>query len=236
LSKLKMLMVGALTLCLAWGCDDEETPPTPDAMPMTDASAGDAMSTPDAEPEGLLCGWSDDDFDWGVMIGRNMRPLTLSRCDGTEFSLPHAGMCNPTDVVDTENVRFSVLIMSAGWCAPCRRESEMLSEFLTDVYKAHGVEVIQVLTATEGPDLDQAYCDAWVSTYDLDRPNFAMLMDPGNTQTGRYFPAGSLPANLIVDNSGIIQFREYGAETRLTSVTNRLDELLCENYTERCGG
>jgi len=232
-----VLLSGFLMIGIAGCGDDGGDSSMPDGS-LTDATGpgSDAEFPDDAEPVGLACGWADDEASWGTMLGRHMKPLELARCDGTIYTLPHEGLCNPSEAVPTDHVRFVVVIMSAGWCAPCRRESEELSEFITDEYRAHGVEVVQILTATESDSipLDGAYCDSWVDTYDLDRPNFSGLLDPGNMQTGRYFPGGALPANLIVDHEGILRFRDYGASAMLTGVTRTLDDLLCDNYEERC--
>ena len=240
LNYMRMLGVGLLTMGLALaGCGDDDggdPPPMMDADISGDSAAQDAAAMMDAEPMGLPCGWPDDEARWGTMLGRYMKPLSLQRCDGTTYNLPHEGLCNSSSIVPTDHVRYVVVVMSAGWCAPCRRESEELSEFITDEYRANGVEGVQVLTATENDSipLDGDYCNSWVATYDLDRPNFTELLDPGNMHTGRYFPGGALPANLIVDHTGILRFRDYGASAQLTGVTRTLDDLLCENYSERC--
>jgi hypothetical protein len=67
-----------------------------------------------------------------------------------------------------------------------------------------------------------AYCQAWVDEYGLTNVE---LNDPTQS-TQIYFPAGSLPATLIIDSTGTIVFREYGTTDGLTSLRAKLDELL----------
>jgi hypothetical protein len=74
----------------------------------------------------------------------------------------------------------------------------------------------------EAPDL--AFCSGWVTQYGLTN---TVVIDPAQ-ETQIYFPAGSLPAVLIVDSNGVIRHREYGVSTELMTVRAALDELLAE--------
>ena len=54
-----------------------------------------------------------------------------------------------------------------------------------------------------------------------------VLIDPIQ-ETQVYFPAGSLPATLIVDSEGTIVHREYGVSESLSTIRAALDDLLAE--------
>lgn len=151
---------------------------------------------------------------YGVELGRKFEPITLEACDGTPYEFYGPEYCD---------AQFTVVSIAAGWCGPCIIESGLLTDRVTNVYGPRGVRVIQVIYQTDdyGPP-DGAYCDAWVSRFDLTNIE---LIDPTQLMS-QYFPAGALPATLIVDSTGTIVFREYGVSSELMSLTAKLDELL----------
>jgi hypothetical protein len=153
---------------------------------------------------------------YGTSMGRNFRPFTLNRCDGTSFSFygSEGGYCEST---------FTVLTMAAGWCGPCIVESQQLEAEIVDGYADRGVRVVQVLIQDENYEAPSAeFCQGWVDRFGLSNP---VVMDPTQI-TQIYFPAGSLPATLIVDREGVIRHREYGTSTGLRTITAALDALL----------
>jgi hypothetical protein len=154
--------------------------------------------------------------DFGTQEGRNFRPFTLNQCDGTPFEFygEAEGYCAAS---------FTVLTMAAGWCGPCRLETEQLEEEITQGYANRGVRVVQaVIQDNDYAAPDAAFCEGWVAEYGLTNP---VVLDPTQV-TQIYFPAGSLPATLIVDSHGVIRHREYGTSTGLRTIRAALDELL----------
>lgn len=96
---------------------------------------------------------------------------------------------------------------------------------LTQAYADQNVRVVVALIQdADYVAPDEAFCRDWVDTYGLTNP---VVMDP-TQETGIYFPAGSLPAALIVDSEGTIRYREYGYTEALAGLTNTLDMLLAE--------
>ena len=175
----------------------------PDSGPIVLTDSGPAACAPPVEP-------------FGTQEGRNMRPFTLNRCDGTpyEFYGDAEGFCDAS---------FTVLTMAAGWCAPCRLETEQLEAELTQGYADRGVRVVQaVIQDNDYAAPDAAFCQGWVDEYGLTN---AVVLDPTQV-TQIYFPAGSLPATLIVDSRGVIRHREYGTSTGLRTIRAALDELI----------
>lgn len=176
---------------------------SPDAGMITLDDAGPPACAPPAEP-------------YGTSEGRNFRPFTLNRCDGTPFEFygETEGYCDAS---------FTVLTMAAGWCNPCRYETTQLQAQLVEAYAPRGVRVVQALIQdNDYAAPDGAFCQGWVDQYGLTNP---VVLDPTQI-TQIYFPAGSLPATLIVDSHGVIRHREYGTSTGLATIRAALDELL----------
>jgi thiol-disulfide isomerase/thioredoxin len=156
--------------------------------------------------------------DFGATEGRSFRPLDLQRCDGTPWSFyaESEGYCD---------ARYTVLIAAAGWCEPCRIEAAQVEAELVDRYGPMGVRVVTVLIQDESfAAPEQAFCEAWRDEFSL---THTLVMDPSQ-RTMIYFPDMALPANLIVDENGIIVHREYGTSTGLRSIRAELDSLLAE--------
>jgi len=167
------------------------------------------------------------DPDYGTLVGRSFREFStpLADCNGGSHTFYDADYCDSTTT-------FTVVSIAAGWCRPCQQESMILTENVVSVYHPHGVRVIQLLV--QDPSYNRpsaAFCNQWVSTYGLsvvpDASGFGNyeLLDPSQI-SNVYFPDGSLPSTLIIDNHGVIRFHENGATDQLVSLTTELDRLL----------
>lgn len=159
---------------------------------------------------------------YGTSVGRSFRPFTLQNCDG---SGPYAfygdnQWCEPTH-------RLTLVSIAARWCVPCQIESEQLTDQITEYYRDQGVRVIQILVDGEvrGGGATMADCEAWVATYGLTNVE---LLDSGGAETGRYFPSGSLPSTIIVDDEGIIRFYEDGVSVGLSTLRATIEAILAE--------
>ncbi len=193
-------------LLLVAGCQPTEPAGDPDGGPIVFPDSGGSTN----------CG--DPGGPYGTSVGSNFLPFTLPQCDGTPFAFygEQEGFCE---------ARFTVLTMSAGWCGPCRAEAEQMQRQLVDAYADQGVRVVvSVIQDNDYREPDGLFCQSWVDQYGLTNP---VVYDVAQ-ETGIYFPAGSLPANLIVDSEGVIRHREYGATVGLETIRAALDRLLAE--------
>lgn len=181
-------------------------------VPMTDAPPSDpcAAPTPPATAP------------YGTNVGRSFRPLTLENCDGSgPYSFYGDNQwCEPDH-------RLTLVSIAGVWCVPCQMESEQLTDFITEPYRSRGVRVIQIIV--DGPiryaGAVMSDCTGWVDTYGLTNVE---LIDSGGAMTGPFFPSGSLPSTIIIDDEGIIRFYEDGASVGLSTITSTLEMLLAE--------
>jgi len=182
-----------------------------DAGPMMGDDAGDPGET-DAGP--YECAYPPGPY--GTSLAKPLEPFELEQCDGTPYHFVNDGFCDAS---------LTVISIAAGWCPPCIRESMELTERVTEAYRDQGVRVIQILTQDQDYNAPtHEYCQAWVDRFGLTNVE---LIDPYQI-TQIYFPDNSLPSTIIVDDEGIIRFRENGASEGLVSLTAELDELLAE--------
>ncbi len=214
-------LVPLLICALSLACGDDGPAPM--------REGGSPMACPDPE---LVCSYESTH---GTSIGDTLPPFNLSRCNETCSAYPHSGLCDPTDAVGTDTVRYTVVTIAAGWCVPCRNESAILSEQITDAYREHGVEVIQILTQKDDyTPADSTFCEGWSDAYDLTRPNFTQLMDT-NGDVGGLWPGGTLPVTYILSATGEILYKVTGANDELADLKTQLDAALCRDFLVRCG-
>lgn len=210
------LLMGA-TYVTGCGDDDGDTDAggTPDAGGEVDTGpAVDTGPTEDAGDGVYPCAYPDAPY--GTRAGRMFEPFTLNTCDGTPYEFVNDDFCDPGHTM-------TVVSIAAGWCPPCIAESEQLTEEITERYRAQGVRVIQILTQTEDFNApDGAWCQAWVDRFELTN---VQVIDPDQI-TGIYFPDGVLPSTIIVDNNGMIRFRENGATEGLISLRAAIEDVL----------
>jgi len=156
--------------------------------------------------------------NFGTSEGANLRPVTLTACDGSDFHFYG-------DEEGYSDAEFTVFGIAAGWCNPCRAEASMMQQALVNQYGSRGVRVVvSIIQNNEYAAPDPAFCQGWVTQYGLTAPANVTIDPTGLTQP--YFPAGSLPANMIVDSHGVIRHHEVGVTSNLETVTARLDQLL----------
>ena len=155
---------------------------------------------------------------YGTMEGSRFVPFTLMDCEGEPYSFygETEGFCD---------ARLSVVTLAAGWCGPCRVEAEQMQAQLVEAYEPQGVRVlVAVIEDNDFQEPDAEFCSEWRDQYSLTNP---IVLDP-TQETQIYFPAGMLPAALVVDPQGVIRHREFGVSTGLETLRAALDSLLAE--------
>lgn len=105
--------------------------------------------------------------------------------------------------------RVLMVNAAAGWCEPCQREAAALPAFQAE-YGPRGVAIVTaVFQNPSGAPCDEAFARLWAQTFSLPVP---VLIDT-QFQTGAYFQASVMPANLFVDaETGEILLSATGAE------------------------
>ena len=211
---LVLALVGCTAVLALVGCTN-----TPPVMMGTDAGpvpGTDAPIDPCAAPTPPVTA------PYGTAAGRSFRPFTLEACDGSgPYSFYGDNQwCEPGH-------RLTLVSIAAVWCVPCQTESAQLTDVITEPFRDRGVRVIQVIVdgPVRGGGAVISDCTGWVSTYGLTNVE---LFDNGGAVTGVYFPSGSLPSTIIVDEEGIIRFYEDGVSVGLSTLTATLEALLAE--------
>jgi thiol-disulfide isomerase/thioredoxin len=91
--------------------------------------------------------------------------------------------------------RIIMLSAAAGWCAPCMREASAMPDFAA-TYEPRGVAILTaVFQDQNGDPAEVEFVRTWAETFALTVP---VLIDT-SFQTGTYFDAGTMPANMFVD-------------------------------------
>lgn len=116
--------------------------------------------------------------------------------------------------------KVTVLNVWASWCAPCRAEAPLLSDFAT-TYKSRGVQFAGILTRDNlGSALE------FVKRFKIDYPTFtddSVLAGFRNSLV-----PNAIPTTLIIDAHGDVAARISG-EVTVALLTNVLDKVLKES-------
>ena len=113
--------------------------------------------------------------------------------------------------------------VGAGWCQPCIEESETLDADIFRPFCQRGLRVVQVVYQDEdSAPATSLFCTNWRERFSL---SFPVLKDPlFITQTYFQDPSSQTPLSLLVDNDGVIRFREVG--TPSGDLNTRIDNML----------
>lgn len=218
----QMCLAGQWIACGCFRDDDAGAPPdaggndggtdggADDAGPVSTDGGTDAGVPADAGP----CTATVPMSGFGTSRGRNVLPFTLTDCSGAAYDIYGPEYCG---------ARFTVLVIGAGWCGPCRTMAMAQEAEINAVYGPRGVRVLSVLIQDESYMApDTADCTTWTSDNGLSN---RVLIDP-TQETQLYFPMGALPALLVFDDMGTIRFREYGFAGGFGTLRAELDALL----------
>jgi hypothetical protein len=135
------------------------------------------------------------------------KEMDLSTKQKIAFASWHVGDPDPT--CDPHKRKLLWVMVSAGWCGPCKLEVQS-----TQVEYAAGkvdprVGVVNVLfeTGTLGEPITEDYLKTWINAYKLTMP---VVMDP-SFKMGTYFSAKATPFNMLVDTSNMkIYYHQTG--------------------------
>lgn len=171
------------------------------------------------DTSGLTC--SVPSSGYGTAVGSKIAPFTVAGCSSgdEQFSFYDQQFCS---------AEITVLSFAAGWCGPCRQESEELKERVVDHYAGQPVRVVQVIVDGNAQNSapTSAFCDTWVSTYGLTGSDQLKVVRDTTDVTNVYYPNASLPTTLFVDGDGVILDRIAGADMGLNSIRQRIDQYL----------
>jgi hypothetical protein len=163
---------------------------------------------------------------YGSSVGRLFRPFTLTACNGIGDESTWR-----FDGPEFFTSQLTVISIAAAWCVPCQRESAQIQSQIIDRYAGQGVRFAQILVQNvDGSTITAATCRGWVTRYGI---TFPELMDPMFI-TQPFVPMTAFPGNIIVDRCGRIRWRQYGAETGLTSIRTAIDEVLADPRYPAC--
>ncbi|HTE49870.1 MAG TPA: TlpA disulfide reductase family protein [Kofleriaceae bacterium] len=91
--------------------------------------------------------------------------------------------------------RILMISTAAGWCAPCMREAEAMSEFAA-AYEPRGVAILTgVFQDQNGNPASADFVKAWVDNFSLSVP---ALIDE-SFQLSKYVDVSVMPTNIFVD-------------------------------------
>jgi hypothetical protein len=193
----------------------------PPVAPMTDSGTPD-MTDAGTTVDPCAAPVPDTAHPYGTSVGRSFRPLTLENCDGSGLYSFYGDneWCEPDH-------RLTVVSIAGVWCVPCQMETAQFESRITAAYAGRGVRLIQVVVdgPVRGGGATLGDCQGWVSRYGLTNTE---LLDSGGAMTGPFFPSGSLPSTIIIDEEGIIRFYEDGVSVGLSTLTAEIDSLLAE--------
>jgi len=96
---------------------------------------------------------------------------------------------------NSPDTRVIMISAAAGWCAPCMREAEAMSEFAA-TYEPRGVAVLTAIFQDQNGDpADREFVKTWVDTFGLAVP---ALIDE-SFQIGAYVDVNVMPTNIFAD-------------------------------------
>lgn len=106
--------------------------------------------------------------------------------------------------------RILMINAAAGWCVPCMREAEAMSQFAA-TYLPQGVAIVtDIFQDQNGDPADVEFVRAWSASFELTIPQ--MIDD--QFVLGQYLDANTMPANMFVDaETREILLIATGAET-----------------------
>jgi thiol-disulfide isomerase/thioredoxin len=103
----------------------------------------------------------------------------------------------------TDLKKITVINVWASWCAPCRAEAPILSEF---ALKNPQIQFVGIVTRD-----NLSAAEAFVKRFNLNYPTF--VDDSLINKFQGSIPANGIPTTLIIDKNGLVAARISGATT-----------------------
>jgi thiol-disulfide isomerase/thioredoxin len=103
------------------------------------------------------------------------------------------------------------VIVSAGWCGPCKAEVKSTQEQYAAgaVDKRLGILNVVFETDDQGVPADETFIKQWISAFKV---TFPVVMDP-TFKMGLYFDKAATPFNMLVDTSSMrIYYTQVGGD------------------------
>ena len=140
-----------------------------------------------------------------VSIGQKAPDFTLNDPDG-----------NPVSLYSKVGSKLLLVDFWAGWCQPCRKENP----YLVKVYKEFNKEGFDVF----GVSLDRTK-DEWVKAISDDKLTWTHVSDLQyfNNTAARLYEVNSIPANFLLDESGVIIARNLREDELYNKVKEVID-------------
>lgn len=195
---------GLLALLLAFGlaaCGD-------------DGGTGGVTGDDDDDVVGGTCEALVPQDGFGALVGDYVREFTLPRCDGasTPFSFYGDSYCSEGADGAAFETKVTFLAMAAGWCGPCRAETQAIRDVLYDEFADRGVRFIQVVIEdSDFNPADMDYCEnGWLGDFG-DVPQITLVDTPRvNFRQNILPPPQGLPFSIIVGQDGEIVAAKSG--------------------------
>jgi thiol-disulfide isomerase/thioredoxin len=155
---------------------------------------------------------------YGTSVGDTLAPLSLPLCDGRAYAFYDASFCDPSHAA-------TVVMFSAIWCTVCQSESAELIDRIVTPYRDRGVRVVQILVdgAVPGAAVTAGACATWRDTFGL---GDLLAYDADGAMTAAHHPEGMFPVTLVVDEAGVIRYRDVHGELGLAGLAAALDDVL----------
>ncbi len=181
----------------------------------------DAGAAPEQEIEGDPCGaiptftteYESPSADTGD-VGDRLIDFSLDDCDGNPWKMSDA----------VRSAELTLINVGAGWCRPCREETEVLEEQVHAHFCGRGLRVVQVLYQDNNvTPATPTFCRGWREEFELE---FPVLIDPAFTRS-RWFEdeLAQTPLNLLVDAEGRVLERfvgDSGIDVLIDAIENHL--------------
>lgn len=105
--------------------------------------------------------------------------------------------------------KIAVLVYNTGWCPGCQEEVEELSRRYAEI-KNEKVVVISLSAEgfKHGQPANEEFLRAWQKKYQIP---FEVAASPNNAGKEFFKPPYYIPATVILDKSGILQFKKVDA-------------------------
>ncbi len=121
----------------------------------------------------------------------------------------------------SEKKKLLWVMVSAGWCAPCKAEVQAVQKDYKAGKYNKGLGIINVVfeTTKKNDPADAKFIKSWADGFKL---TFPVLMDPV-FKTGAYFSSSAAPFNMLINTKEMtVVYRSTGAD--LTTLNKRVTE------------